>query len=226
MKYMIHTHPKRLWYVQNYLVKDMLKQGIKKEDIIIVNDSKGLGNLQAFINSLELVTDDTWHLQDDVLLSSKFKIKTEVLGKMNMIVSGFCFYDFNMGCTLCQGFTRPIFMYMTFPCIFIPKRYSDEFKEWVKIPLVKEKHKTFFESGKCDDQLFYQYVLEIHRGDEIYNCYECLVDHVDYLLGGSSINERDGVVRATYWYENERNIELEKELKEEGKINDNRKGIK
>lgn len=214
MKYMIHTYPKRLWYVTDYLVKDMIKQGIKSDDIIIVNDSKKLGNLKAFVDSLDLVTEDTWHLQDDVLISKDFKKKTEVLGRMNMVVSGFCFYDFNTGCMLCKGFTKPIFMYMTFPCVFIPKRYTDEFKHWINLETTKQTHKEMIDSGKCDDQLFYQYMIERHQFDEIYNCYECLVDHVDYLLGGSLINDRDYIARATFWNENERNIELEKKLKE------------
>ena len=220
MKYMIHTYPKRLWYVKDYIVKDMIKQGIKREDIIIVNDTKGLGNLWAFVNSLELVTEDTWHLQDDILISSKFKIKTEVLGRMSIIVSGFNYYDFNTGCTLCKGITKPIFMYMTFPCIFIPKRYTDEFKRWITLDstYANKRNKEMIDSGKCDDQLFYQYMLDNHKHDEIYNCYECLVDHVDYLLGGSSINERTEIVRASDWNENELNIKLEEELRKEGKI--------
>lgn len=219
MKYMIHTYPKRLWYVKEHIVKDLLKQGIKQKDILIVNDTKGLGNLWAFVGSLDLVTEDTWHLQDDILISKQFKLKTDVLGRMGIVVCGFNHYDFNSGCNLCKGITKPIFMYMTFPCVFIPKRYTDEFKEWINNEITKIKHKDMIATGKCDDQLFYQYMIERHQFDEIYNCYDCLVDHVDYLLGGSSINDRDVIVRATYWYENDLNIKLEEELRKEGKIN-------
>ncbi len=218
MKYMIHTYPKRLWYVKDYIVRDLIKQGIKKEDIIIVNDTKGLGNLWAFIESLSLISDDTWHLQDDILISKQFKLKTDILGRMGILVCGFNHYDFNSGCNLCKGITKPIFMYMSFPCIFIPKRYSDEFITWIKDENTKIKHKEMIETGKCDDQLFYQYMIEKHQFDEIYNTHFSLVDHVDYLLGGSSINERDEVVRATYWGENDLNIRLEEELKKEGKL--------
>lgn len=218
MKYMIHTYPKRLWYVKDYIVRDLIKQGIKKEDIIIVNDTKGLGNLWAFIESLSLISDDTWHLQDDILISKQFKLKTDVLGRMEIIVCGFNHYDFNSGCNLCKGITKPIFMYMSFPCIFIPKRYSDEFIRWIKDENTNIKHREMIETGKCDDQLFYQYMIEKHQFDEIYNTHVSLVDHVDYLLGGSSINKRDEIIRATYWDENELNIALEKELKEKGKL--------
>lgn len=218
MKYMIHTYPKRLWYVKDYIVRDLIQQGIKKEDIIIVNDTKGLGNLWAFIESLSLISDDTWHLQDDILISKQFKLKTDVLGRMGILVCGFNHYDFNSGCNLCKGITKPIFMYMSFPCIFIPKRYSDEFITWIKDENTKIKHREMIETGKCDDQLFYQYMIEKHQFDEIYNTHVSLVDHVDYLLGGSSINERDEVVRATYWDENDLNIKLEEELKKEGKL--------
>ena len=33
MKYMIHTCEARLWYVEEYLIPSMLKQGIKEDDI-------------------------------------------------------------------------------------------------------------------------------------------------------------------------------------------------
>ena len=43
MKYMIHLTPKREWYVNEYLIPSMIKQGIKREDIIKWNDDKGYG---------------------------------------------------------------------------------------------------------------------------------------------------------------------------------------
>ena len=123
-KFMIHTYPKREWYVLKYLVPSMLKQGIDREDIKIISDRDGIGNLKSWLKSLELVEGDTWHLQDDIILSSEFKAKTEVLDYLKTIVCGFVHYDFNTGSTLCTGFTIPKFMFMSFPCIFIPKKYS------------------------------------------------------------------------------------------------------
>ena len=213
MKYVIHTYPKRLWYVKDYIVKDMIKQGIKKEDIIILNDKNKLGNLMSFVESCEMLNEDCWHLQDDVLLSSKFRDKTEVLGRLNMLVSGFCCYEFNDGAVLCNGFTTAKFLYMTFPCIFIPIRYMKEFVNWFYLDSTQERFKEKIETKKNDDLLFYNYLMEYHKRDEIYNCKECLVDHVDYLIGGSLVNKERGLTKATYWYETNLNKELEKRLK-------------
>lgn len=217
MKYVIHTYPKRLWYVTQYLVPSMERQGIKPSDILILNDNNGYGNLQAFIHSLDYLDEDCWHLQDDILISKEFKKKTEVLGRINTVVNGFCHYDFNEGCILHKGFAKTKFMYLSFPCIFIPKDIADSFYKWALKQETKKKYKEIFDSGKQDDKLFYEYMQT--QDYEIYNCYDCLVDHVDYLIGGSSINPRDHQVRAMYWNENELNIELEERLKKEGKIN-------
>ena len=216
-KYMIHTYPKREWYVLEFLVPSMLKQGIPKEDIIIYSDRNKLGNLKAFYYSLLKVKGDTWHLQDDIVITKDFKDRTEVLSYLNTIVSGFVHYEFNTGSTLCTGFTKPKFMFMSFPCIFIPKKYLDEFTLWLNNPKVRAKYKIEFESGKNDDLLFYNFINEVYPNLKIYNCKPCLVDHVDYLIGGSLINNRhyEGEpIRAFYWNDEKIVKDLEKKLKE------------
>ena len=213
MKYMIHTYPKRMWYVINYIVPDLIKQGVRKDDIQIISDSEGLGNLEAFIKSLDLVEEDTWHLQDDILISKHFKDKCEVLGRLGIIVTGFVHYEFNSGSLLQTGFTKPLYMFMSFPCIFIPKRYSDHFKRWIRLESTYKKYKERIDTKKNDDWLFYRFMCDIYPNDEIYNTKECLVDHVDYLIGGSSINNRINKVSAYYWNEFDRNKELEAVLK-------------
>ena len=215
-KFMIHTYPKREWYVLNYLVPSMIKQGIQKEDIKIISDRDNIGNLKSWLKSLELVEGDTWHLQDDIIISSEFKARTEVLDYLKTIVCGFVHYDFNTGSTLCTGFTIPKFMFMSFPCIFIPKKYSDEFIKWFYIPETHVKYKDLIESGKNDDMIFYNFILDNYPNLKIYNCKPCLVDHVDYLIGGSSVNQRayEGQqVRAYYWNEDNLVEDLEKRLK-------------
>lgn len=218
MKYVIHTYPKRLWYVKDYIVRDMINQGIKNEDIIILNDKHKIGNLQAFVESCKILNEDSWHLQDDVLLSSKFRDKTEVLGRLNMIVSGFCCYEFNEGATLCNGFTTAKFLYMTFPCIFIPLRYMKDFVNWFYLESTQVRFKDKIDTKKNDDLLFYAFLMERHKKDEIYNCKECLVDHVDYLIGGSLVNKERGLTKATYWNETELNKKLESRLKNDKNI--------
>lgn len=219
-KYMIHTYPKREWYVLKYIVPSLLKQGIDKKDIVIYSDRQGLGNLKSFLISLKHVTEDTWHLQDDIIIAKDFKDRTEVLSYLNTIVSGFVHYEFNTGSTLCTGFTNPKFMFMSFPCIFIPKKYSDEFIKWIGKDETIQKHKHEIETGKNDDLLFYKFFNECYPKIKVYNCKPCLVDHVDYLIGGSLINNRhyEGEpIRAFYWKDEDLVKDLEKRLKNENK---------
>ena len=218
MKYMIHTYPKREWYVIKYLVPSMLKQGISKDDIIVVSDKLKLGNLKAFIHSLKKVGEDTWHLQDDIIICSDFKDRTEVLSYLNTIVCGFVHYEFNTGSTLCTGFTNPKFMFMSFPCIFIPCHYSWEFIHWIEEENTINKYKDLINSGKNDDLLFYKYFNDLHKDKKVYNCKPCLVDHIDYLIGGSSVNHREyegQQVRAYYWNEEKLIKELERKINNE-----------
>ena len=78
-QYMIYACPKRMWYVEEFLVPSMLAQGIQREHIVIYNDTKKLGNLKACMDAFSQVPDDDrgmWHLQDDVIISRDFKHKT------------------------------------------------------------------------------------------------------------------------------------------------------
>lgn len=220
IKYMIHTYPKREWYVTKYLVPSLLKQGISKEDIIVVSDREKLGNLNSFIESLKIIKYDTWHLQDDIIIANDFKKRTEVLSYLSTIVCGFIHYEWNTGSTLMTEFTIPKFMFMSFQCIFIPKKYSDEFIIWINDKKTKEKYKKLIETKKNDDLLFYKFINECYPKLDIYNCNPCLVDHIDYLIGGSSINYRayEGQkVRALWWNDEKLVKELERRLKENGK---------
>ena len=117
---MIHTYPKREWYVINYLVPSLIKQGIDKDNIIVLSDREKLGNLESFVSSLKEVKYDTWHLQDDIIIASDFKDRTEILSYLPTIVCGFIHYEWNTGSTLMTGFALPKFMFMSFQCIFIP----------------------------------------------------------------------------------------------------------
>ena len=87
---MIHTYPKRLWYVEEFLISSMLAQGIAKEDITVYNDDKHEGNLRACMNAFASCPDDiggTWHLQDDICICRDFKQRTEWYD--NGLVCGF-----------------------------------------------------------------------------------------------------------------------------------------
>ena len=101
--YMIHTCPEREWFVEKYLIPDIIAQGIDKIQIIIYNDTEHVGNLKAFIRSLKILEDYdpnayVIHLQDDVIISSRFK---ELIG-----VDYKQLYDTDVVCGFCNSYSN------------------------------------------------------------------------------------------------------------------------
>lgn len=213
-KYMIHTYPKRMWYVEQYLIPSMLEQGIDKVDIIIYNDSKGEGNLRSCMNAFASVDDDnngTWHLQDDVCICKDFKERTEFYD--HGIVTGFCslFYDGDI--LEKRGAVKRENMWFSFPCIRIPNQYARECSYWVLNyvignPIYKDK----WEKGVNDDWAFRLWLREHHKDEIALNLAPNLVDHIDYLIGGGSGGQRKRPVRALYWTDNDLVSKLEEEI--------------
>lgn len=73
MHFLIHACRAREWYVNDFLIPSMTAQGIHKEDIEVWMDSNNDGCLfscmKCFYEMGNRGDGDTWHLQDDVLLS-------------------------------------------------------------------------------------------------------------------------------------------------------------
>ena len=185
-KYMIHTCSKRKWYVQQYLVPSMLEQGIKKSDIRIYGDEKRLGNLRACIDSFRIIADKnggTWHLQDDIIISSNFREATESEDKG--IVCGFCN---NYSKDMLSGYRPVQDMWYSFPCIRIPNKIVAEFIDWFYSTNTQTKYKAYIEQGKYDDSLFRYFILDKHPDMYVYNINPNIVDNIDYLIGGSIVN--------------------------------------
>jgi hypothetical protein len=185
-KYLIHTCEKRKWYVDEYLVPSMIKQGIDNTNILIYNDEHKEGCLKSFISSSEMITtlrQGVWHLQDDIIISSNFKKVTEEFDKG--IVCGFCSYyseDAPIG-------IRPINdMWYSFPCIRIPNVVLKGFVKWINSQNTQNKYRVYIEQNKFVDLLFREYVTTIYEDKLIHNLCPNIVDNVDYLLGGSTIN--------------------------------------
>ena len=126
MKYMIHTYPKRLWYVNDYLVPSLIKQGIKKENIYIFNDSNKRGNLQAFLDSVDYIINflpnekGLWHLQDDVIICKNFKELSEMIDE-EIVNNGFV----NKWYANVEksGRVKVKDYWYSFPCVYIPNKY-------------------------------------------------------------------------------------------------------
>lgn len=216
-KYMIHTMPKRKWYVDDYLIPSMLKQGVKPTSISVYCDEKQEGNLRACMNAFILCENKpggTWHLQDDVILCHNFKEMTEKYDEG--IVCGFkSKYD---GINNERPIGRvPIDkMWFSFPCIRIPNAIASNCGNWVLKYMVNNPvYKEWTEKGVNDDLLFRQYVLEKHKDMEVLNIAPNLIDHIDYLIGGTvNSNARQVVkIRSVLWEDEYLVRELEQKLK-------------
>lgn len=209
-KYLIHAYPKRMWYVEKYLIPSMLKQGIVESDISVYNDSEGEGNLRACMKAFASVPDDyqgTWHIQDDVCICKDFKLLTEAL-------------DFGLVC----GFSSELYdgpgkigvvpvkdMWFSFPCIRIPNDYAQACSKWVmKYVIGNPVYRRYWEAGVNDDWAFRAYIRDYHKNDHAINLAPNLVDHVDYLLGGGTgVKPRKKPCRAQYWEDDDVVRELE-----------------
>ncbi len=218
-KYMIHACNQRMWYVDEYLIPSMLKQGIKRKNIFVYRDLSGNGNLKscldsfAMLENIKMEEDGVWHLQDDVILCSDFKKRTEELDEG--LVCGFCCdYDANKEIT---GVTNMINMWYSFPCIRIPNRLAIECADWYYNGLSHPTEVKFFmRNGKNDDLIFRAFLERHYPSMSVTLVKPNLVNHIDYLIGGSIINaeRRKGkIVTAEYWDEPELIDDLAKQLK-------------
>lgn len=208
-KYMIHCCPDRLWFVEGYLIPKMVDQGINADQIIVFNDTGGLGNLKACIKSFAQIEKNpggTWHLQDDVVISKRFKELTEEHDKPDRITYGFSgYYDRRYGKWLPPGLVVPEKMWSSFQCEYIPNKIAGDWAYWMENYIIGNPvYRDYWKDGKNDDYWFKKYVQDRYRNQLIVmNLDPNIVDHVDYLIGGSLINPRreKPVYRARYWYE-------------------------
>lgn len=220
-KYMIHYCENRQWYVFDYLVSSMIEQGIDRNNIMFWPDLIGNGCLKSFINSMHHISqnfsleDGIWHLQDDVIISKDFKKQTEL-------------YDDGIVCGFCPS-TRPEVkegivygedMWFSFPCMRMPNHVADSFIKWFDAFCVGNKqYRMWIKANKYNDTFFHIYVEDYYNNVPILNLSPNIVDHIDFLLGGSTINQgRKEPIRALYFEDIDLIDELEVKLNEE-KIN-------
>lgn len=215
---MIHTYPKRLWYVEKYLIPSMIKEGIKKKDIYIYNDKDGFGNLFAFLDSLKFINENLteeqglWHLQDDVIIASNFKEKSEEFGN-DKVVNAFVNKNYANVDTIGQVNVKHY--WYSFPCVYIPNKYIDDFLNWIEKVKEHAPYRKRYLKGRFDDWFFYKFLEEEYPLDKMINLKPNLVDHIDYLLGGTSGTRKNVPVRAEYFEEINKVKELEREIEYE-----------
>ena len=214
-KYLIHTIPERRWYVDKYLVPSMIAQGIAENNVTIYEDRRKRGNLKSFLISCGRLPVDggTWHLQDDVLICSDFKERTEKYD--SGLVCGFSSYIFDG--ELQPGEVHPDKMWYSFPCIRIPNNIAHECVDWIQSHIIgNPNYREWWENGTNDDWMFKEFMKYVYSSIIVLNLSPNLVQHIDWLIGGSSICDRDSKsVISQYWNEDYLVKEFEHELNEQ-----------
>ena len=92
-----------------------------------------------------------------------------------------------------------------------------ELADWFFTDAVyRERWRDRVADRKHDDWFFRKFMEERYPNDFVTNVRPCLVDHVDYLIGGTVINQNRHLTvnRAAYWTEPELIERLEKALEE------------
>ena len=201
MKYIIHACNKRMWYVEEFLIPSMLSQGIQEKDVSIHLDTNYSGCLFSTMeNFLECGRKkiDAWHLQDDIAVSRDFAYKTKLHN--DGIVFGFWHQHQNEP-DLHPGRTRVEKMGYSFPCIRLDAEILLEFAEWFYSDAMgRDEYQSWIDAKKYVDSFFRDFMQERHKDEYIYNLKPSIVEHVDWLIGGSTINKwRPEICRAKYW---------------------------
>ena len=213
MKVLIHAYPKRMWYVEGWLVPELERQGA--DEIEVWNDTEGKGNLRACMESFAARTGDggTWHIQDDVLLCRDFVQRCRAHDEG--VVYGFCNEQFTDD-PLQTGRVSVEDAWHSFQCLRIPDAYARDCAAWLFDGAGRdhEHYPLWISSGKMDDDVFRTWLVETHGRETVENLKPCLVDHVDFILGGSVLHPWRGyIARATFWDDEELVRELKASVK-------------
>lgn len=216
MKFLIHACLQRLWYVTDFLIPMLREQGA--EAIEVWNDTEHVGNLRSCMDSFLSRTGGggTWHLQDDVLPCRDFVKRCEE--NDDGLVYGFCCRNFNDRIDAYGDVYVPD-AWNSFQCVRIPDEYARECASWVYSG-IWEKESTLIELpvlyklGKGDDTFFHEYMICRHPHETALNLKPNLVDHIDWLIGGSALQQwRDYIARAEFFEDQDLIEELAQRIK-------------
>lgn len=215
MRYLIHSCPQRQWYVDDYLIPSMHAQGI--EDISVWEDTGGKGNLLSCMESFldcGQYPGGTWHIQDDVVICMDFARRT--VEHDDGIVCGYAYERDVRKLGPRKGSVSVMDMWWSFPCIRIPNNLASECAEWFfEEASLRQEYASYIAARKYDDLFWKDFLLERYEGIRVLNLAPNLVDHIDYLIGGSVINKDRGrpVTRTAFWSDYSVVKELEEKLK-------------
>lgn len=215
MKFLIHACPQRMWYVEEFLVPSLKAQGAT--DIEIWNDTEKKGNLIACMESFAARSgnEGTWHLQDDVLICRDFVERCQEHDEG--VVYGFCCRNFNDRLDAYGEVYVPD-AWNSFQCLRIPDPWARECAEWVLSKKWEDEPTSLelpilWKLGKGDDTFFHEFMAMRHGTETAENLKPNLVEHVDWLVGGSTLQSwRDYIARSEFWDDQELIDELKKAI--------------
>lgn len=199
--YIIHACPQRMWYVEEYLIPSMKNQGIENKNITVECDTEHVGNLEKCMQIFRNMNGygSAWHMQDDVIICRDFRERTEKYNQ-SIIVCGFAYNKDENFQYVNQ--VDPAKMWWSFPCIHIPNQLARDCANWYYGKANKDlKYKHWQKAGKYDDAFFKEFVVSLRPSTTVINLKPNLVDHIDYLIGGTTINEQrsERQVRSGYF---------------------------
>ncbi len=212
--YVIHACPKRLWYVEEFLVPSLKEQGIENIDVRCDNFKRG--NLLYCMDIFGRMTGDggSWHIQDDVVICRDFAQRTAKYDGKNEIVCGFA-WDKDPNIDKIDHVQQSD-MWYSFPCIYIPNYIAKECSEWFfNKGRYDGRYLSFSVKGQFDDYFFQKYLMEYYPELPVLHIKPSLVDHIDYLIGGTTVEAigRDEVSRAKWFDDPDLVNQLKERLK-------------
>ena len=221
-RYVIHACAARIWYVDEYLIPSMLEQGIDRDDILLWCDTEKKGCLISAIECFEhcgQYEGGCWHLQDDIILAKDFAKRTRSANDRIECVFCHSLFEKNNGRSVDRiGQVKAQYMWSSFPCIYIPNRLAAEFAEWYYSKAsFQDRYQMMIVDKKGDDMFWRDFVNEVHPEEIVFNHTPSLIDHIDWLIGGSVANRLRGTNCRSYYWEDEDMIEaLRNRLCKEG----------
>ncbi len=220
MLIVIHACHARMWYVRDFLVPALRAQGIGDGEIRVWQDWTGAGNLLSCVDCFRacgLLPEGAWHLQDDVLPSRRFA----ELARANDegVVCGFCNEDFGPDAAV-KG-TAPVpFMWNGFQCVRVPAETAEEFARWFYTEAQRRPgaYQRYIAERKYDDTFWRDFMQEWHGDGTVLNLAPNIVEHVDWLIGGSVINKGrlKQQYRSAYWEDEDLVEELGRKISARG----------
>lgn len=204
-EYMIHACKKREWYVEDFLIPSMVEQGIARENVEVWMDENGDGCLFSCMKAFHECGKrgkGRWHMQDDAVIAHDFAEKTAKYD--DGVVCGFCNKKWQ-SLPIQSGVVRGAYLWNSFICIRIPDEIAGECAEWFfNDAAYREVYEPWVRSNKADDSFFFDFFNERYALSMIRNLNPNIVDHIDYLIGGSVINkDREYCARSSLWEDEE-----------------------